>query len=455
MVIPPPIPLTEETLWREGCSIYEIYIRSFYDANGDGIGDLRGIYQRLDYVAKLGVDAVWISPFFPSPMKDFGYDVSDYCAVDPRFGSLADFDDVMAKARTLGLKVIMDQVWSHTSEAHAWFVASADPAHPDYETYKDWFVWADAHPETGDAPNNWLSVFGGAAWEWGPRRQQYYLHNFLKEQPDLNWRNPAVRDAIAEAARFWLDLGVDGFRLDACNFFTHDSQLRDNPAKEDDTPRLIGIDQKNPFAEQRPLYNINQPETLVYLQELKQKTIDHYHGRALLGEIVAVNYPIQTMHTYINHEIRLATAYSGALAHDGLFTVEEIADLLCRCEQEMPGQMVCWLTGTHDFPRFASRCGVASPKLKDAYLRLSILLLAAMRGHIGIYQGEELGLEEAVIAYEDMQDPYGIALHPRLKPGTVVAPRCRGQRMSRTSALVQPKSPGCQPGLRMGKTPLP
>ena len=401
--------------WHQGCCIYEIYVHSFFDSNNDGIGDLPGIHEKLEYLANLNVDAIWISPFYPSPMKDFGYDVSDYCAVDPRFGTIEDFRELVSKAHILGLKVIIDQVWSHTSNKHPWYIASADPLHPEHKKYQDWYVWADANPHTGTVPNNWLSVFGGVAWEWHPQRQQYYLHHFLREQIDLNWHNPEVRQAIAEVARFWLDIGVDGFRLDACNFYTHDKTLRNNPERPPNSPRLLGIDENTPFASQSPIHNINQKQNLEYLREIKRNTIDRYDNRALLGEIVAVDCPMTTMHEYIDAKTQLAMAYTGALIHDGIFKPYIIGDLLQRCEDKIPQQMLCWLTGTHDFQRIATRCEIKEATQKQAYLRLAFLLLIAIRGNICIYQGEELGLEEAVIAYEDMQDPYGIALHPTAK----------------------------------------
>jgi len=404
-----------KTSWHQGCSIYEIYIRSFFDSNNDGIGDLQGINQKLEYLANLNVDAIWISPFYESPMKDFGYDVSDYCSVDPIFGTLEDFHQLVNQAHDLGLKIIIDQVWSHTSNKHPWYLASSDTLHPEHEKYKDWYIWADSHPKTGGVPNNWLSVFGGIAWEWFPRRQQYYLHNFLREQIDLNWHNPEVRQAIADVARFWLDLGVDGFRLDVCNFFTHDLELRNNPDRPANAPRLLGIDEKTPFARQSPIYNISQDQNLEYLREIKRNTIDHYEDRALLGEIVAVDHPMTIMNQYIDADKQLAMAYTGALIDEGIFKPHLIGLLLQNCESKIPQQMLCWLTGTHDFPRLATRSGIQNETRQQKYLRLSLLLMIAIRGNICIYQGEELGLEEAEIAYEDMQDPYGIALHPQAR----------------------------------------
>jgi alpha-glucosidase len=211
--------------WWRGAVIYQVYPRSFADSNGDGIGDLPGVTERLEHIASLGVDGVWLSPFFTSPMKDFGYDISDYRDVDPIFGALADFDELVERAHGLGLKVVIDQVYSHTSDQHAWFAESRrDRINPK----ADWYVWADAKPD-GSPPTNWQSVFHGSSWTWDARRRQYYLHNFLESQPDLNVHHPAVQDALLDTARFWLDRGVDGFRLDAINFAMHDPQLRDNP----------------------------------------------------------------------------------------------------------------------------------------------------------------------------------------------------------------------------------
>ena len=220
-------PLTETAKdWWRGAVIYQIYPRSFQDSNNDGIGDLAGIVQRLPYIASLGVDAIWISPFFTSPMKDYGYDVSDYCDVDPMFGQLSDFDAVIETAHRLGIRVMIDLVLSHTSDQHPWFKESRASRE---NARADWYVWADPKPD-GTPPNNWLSIFGGSAWHWDARREQYYLHNFLVSQPDLNLHSPAVQDALLDVARFWLNRGVDGFRLDTINFYFHDQKLRDNPA---------------------------------------------------------------------------------------------------------------------------------------------------------------------------------------------------------------------------------
>jgi alpha-glucosidase len=252
--------------WWRGAVIYQIYPRSFQDSNHDGMGDLAGIIHRLHHVAELGVDAIWISPFFRSPMLDFGYDVSDYRDVDPMFGTLGDFDALIHRAHELGLKVLIDLVLSHTSNQHAWFQESVSSRE---NPKSDWYVWADAKPD-GSPPNNWLSIFGGSAWEWSGDRMQYYLHNFLKEQPDLNLHNPDVQDEILAVARFWLDRGVDGFRLDTINFYFHDKELRDNPALAPEKRNATIAPEVNPYNWQDHLYDKNQPENLEFLRRLRR-----------------------------------------------------------------------------------------------------------------------------------------------------------------------------------------
>ena len=259
--------------WLRGAVIYQIYPRSFRDSNGDGIGDLQGATEKLAYIASLGADAIWLSPFFRSPMKDYGYDISDYCDVDPLFGTLADADALIAGAHAQGLKVIIDQVWSHSSDAHAWF---AESRRSRESAKADWYVWADAKAD-GSPPNNWQAMFGGCAWTWDARRRQYYLHNFLPEQPDLNVRNPAVQDALLEVARFWLQRGVDGFRLDVVNFLIHDAELRDNPS--------LGLTRApaRPHQFQRHLHDRTQPETLIFVARLRAlpstNNISAHNGR--------------------------------------------------------------------------------------------------------------------------------------------------------------------------------
>jgi len=281
-----------DTHWWKGASVYQIYPRSFCDSSGTGFGDLDGITSKLDYVANLGVDAIWISPFYKSPMMDFGYDISDYRAVDPLFGDLDSFSLMINKAHALGLKVIVDQVLSHTSDAHAWFQESRqNRSNPK----ADWFVWQNPKAD-GSAPNNWLSLFGGQAWTWDSRRQQYYLHNFLSSQPDLNFHNPQVRAAQLNNAKFWLDLGVDGFRFDVVNFYYHDQDLRDNPAVEQGMAKTLAVTDDNPYSLQRHQYDISQPENLSFLQDLRS-LMNQYSAVTSIGEI-SDDDPLARMASY-------------------------------------------------------------------------------------------------------------------------------------------------------------
>lgn len=391
--------------WWRGAVIYQIYPRSFCDTNGDGVGDIPGIIQKLDYVASLGVDAIWVSPFFKSPMNDFGYDISDYRDIDPLFGNLDDFDNLIEKAHSLGLKVIIDQVLSHTSDQHAWFAESRQSKD---NPKSDWYVWADAK-EDGTPPNNWMSIFGGVAWKWEPRRCQYYLHNFLSSQPDLNFHNPEVRQATLDNVEFWLKRGVDGFRLDAINFCFHDAQLRDNPAKPVEKRQGRGFSEDNPYAFQYHYYNNTQPENLEFIQQLRA-LLDRYPGTAALGEISAED-SLATMAEYTEGGNRLHMGYSFELLTDD-FSAAYIRQTVESLENKMLDGWPCWAISNHDVKRVATRWGHENnpdfPKMLSA-------MLASLRGSICSYQGEELGLCEADIAYEDLQDPYGITFWPNFK----------------------------------------
>ena len=275
--------------WWKGCVIYQVYPRSYQDSNGDGIGDLAGIIKRLPHIASLGVDAVWISPFNTSPMKDYGYDVSNYCDIDPLFGTLADFDRLVACCHKLNLKIMMDLVISHSSDQHPWFIESRkNNSNPK----SDWYVWANPKPD-GTPPNNWLSVFGGSAWQWDSRREQYYLHNFLSSQPDLNFHNPDVQDALLDVARFWLDRGVDGFRLDTINFYVHDKHLRDNPPLTPEKRNASIAPSVNPYNHQEHLYSKNRPENLIFLRRLRA-LLDEYPGCTALGEVGDALYGLES-----------------------------------------------------------------------------------------------------------------------------------------------------------------
>ncbi len=391
--------------WWRGAVIYQIYPRSFLDTDGDGVGDLPGIVERLDYVASLGVDAIWVSPFFKSPMADFGYDIADYRDVDPLFGTLADFDRLLAKAHGLGIKVMIDQVLSHTSIEHEWFAESRQGRD---NPKADWYVWADAKPD-GSPPNNWLSLFGGVAWQWEPRRGQYFLHNFLASQPDLNFHHPQVRVAALDNVRFWLDKGVDGFRLDAINFCFHDAQLRDNPAKPEHLRVGRGFSADNPYAFQYHHHNNTQPENLAFLEELRV-LLDGYPGATTLGEISSED-SLATMAEYVNAK-RLHMGYSFELLTDD-FSAGYIRATVESVEAQMGDGWPCWAISNHDVQRAASRWGGADAS--DAFAAQLVALVCSLRGSVCLYQGEELGLGEADVPYAALQDPYGKAFWPNFK----------------------------------------
>ncbi len=396
-------------MWWRGAVIYQIYPRSFYDANQDGIGDIPGIIKKLDYIASLGVDAIWVSPFFKSPMKDFGYDISDYRDIDPIFGCLADFDQLIAMAHDKGIKIMIDQVLSHTSDQHEWFLASREDTHNDKA---DWYVWADAKPD-GTAPNNWLSIFGGVAWTWEPRRQQYYLHNFLSSQPDLNFHNPKVRGAVLDNIEFWLKRGVDGFRLDAVNFCFHDAQLRDNPSKPKEARNCIGFDEKNPYAYQYHYFNNTQDENLGFMEDIRA-LLDRYPGTVALGEISSED-SLKTMAEYTQGEQRLHMGYSFDLLTED-FQASYIKKVVESLEEKVADGWPCWSISNHDVQRVATRWGKTKDAQHNANLaKILYALIASLRGSVCSYQGEELGLTEADIAYEDLQDPYGISFWPQFK----------------------------------------
>ena len=391
-------PASREDWWR-GAVIYQIYPRSFRDTNGDGIGDLRGIVDGLDYVAELGVDGIWISPFFTSPMKDFGYDVADYCGIDPSFGTFADFDAIIAKAHELGLKVIIDQVYSHTSDEHAWFEESRqDKTNPK----ADWYVWADPKPD-GSPPSNWQSVFGGSAWQWDGPRRQYYLHNFLNSQPDLNVHNRDVQDALLDVARFWLDRGVDGFRLDALNFSMHDPQLRDNP------PSGVPMEQvTRPFDMQIKRFNQSHADIPAFLERIRA-TIDEYPGRFTVAEVGGPD-PLAEMKAFTADGKRLDSAYNFDFLYAPDLTADRVRASLGNWDGTPGEGWPSWAFSNHDAPRAVTRWSDESDQ--DRIARLSMLLLLALRGNPIIYQGEELGLPQGHVAFEDLQDPEAIANWP-------------------------------------------
>ena len=400
MTAPDPASGPGSIPWWRGAVIYQIYPRSFCDSNGDGIGDLAGITKNLEYVASLGVDAIWLSPFFASPMKDFGYDVSDYRAVDPIFGSLEDFDRLLARAHELGLKVVIDQVYAHTSDAHTWFQESrADRTNPK----SDWYVWADPRPD-GTPPNNWLSVFYGPSWTWDGRRGQYYMHNFLPTQPNLNVNNPSVQEALFDTARFWLQRGVDGFRLDAINFAMHDPSLADNPPVLD-----VGAVKRRPFDFQHHLHNQSQPGLVSFIERLSKIVTDFGADRFTVAE-VGGEQALTEMKSFTAGNMRLNTSYG----FDFLSAERLSPGLILNILAQWPGNpgegWPSWAFSNHDAPRVVSRWDDGSASDDRAILLLALLM--SLRGNVFLYQGEELGLTQAKIAFEDLRDPEAIANWP-------------------------------------------
>ena len=391
--------------WWRGAVIYQIYPRSYQDSTGSGTGDLAGITRRLDHVASLGVDGIWISPFFTSPMKDFGYDVSDYCDVDPMFGTLADFDALVLRAHELGLKVMIDLVLSHSSDQHPWFVESrVSKDNPK----SDWYVWSDPKPD-GTAPNNWLSIFGGPAWHWDGRREQYYLHNFLASQPDLNFHNSDVQDALLDATRFWLQRGVDGFRLDTINFYFADKELRDNPALPVEERNSTIAPSVNPYNHQRHVHSKNQPENLDFLARFRS-VLDEYPGAAAVGEVGDAQFGLELLGKYTKGTTGAHMCYAFEFLEKNPLTAKRVAEVFERFDRVASDGWACWALSNHDVIRHTTRWDLSADAQK-AYLMLLLLL----RGSVCLYQGEELALPEADVAFEDLQDPYGIEFWPEFK----------------------------------------
>jgi alpha-glucosidase len=389
--------------WWRGSVIYQIYPRSFMDADGDGVGDLQGITSRLDYVANLGVDAIWLSPIFMSPMADMGYDVSDYTAIDPTFGTLDDFDELVAKAHTLGLKVIIDQVISHSSDQHPYFVESRKSRDNDKA---DWYIWADPKPD-GNPPNNWLAIFGGSCWEWDTRRKQYYFHNFLKEQPDWNFHNPKVQDYLLDTMKFWLDRGVDGFRMDTVNFYFHDKLLRDNPAN----PQPWAQESIRPFEMQYTLFSKNQPENIAFLGRMR-RLLDQYDGRAMVGEVGDSHHAIELMGQYTSGK-RLHMAYSFEMLGPD-FSPKHFKERLQNFFNGAPEGWPCWAFSNHDVPRHIGRW-LKNAVDQDALAKQAAALLLSFEGSICLYQGEELGQVDTELTYDELTDPDGIYFWPEHK----------------------------------------
>jgi alpha-glucosidase len=372
--------------WQKGL-IYEVYPRSLADSSGDGIGDLQGIHEKLEYFSWLGVGALWICPVYPSPMADHGYDVANYTDIHPLFGSLSEMDALIFAAHERGIKIILDFVPNHTSSQHPWFIESRSSRD---NPKRDWYLWADPKPD-GSPPNNWLSMFGGPGWTWDEHTSQYYCHAFLKEQPDLNWRNPEVRAAMYGAMRFWLERGVDGFRVDVLWHLIKDAAFRDNPKNPEFTP------DQTPYNSLLPVYSTDQPEVHEIVHEMRA-LLDGYSERVMIGEVYL---PIHRLVSYYGAE------------HDGAhlpfnfqlitlpWSAPQIAAAISEYEGALPpGAWPNWVLGNHDQPRVASRVGLAQA-------RVAALLLLTLRGTPTLYYGDEIGMRDGVIAPEQAEDPQG------------------------------------------------
>lgn len=373
-------------LWWQHGIVYQIYPRSFQDTNGDGVGDLNGITRRLDYLQDLGVDAIWVSPIYPSPMADFGYDVADYCGIHPMFGTLSDFDRLLEAAHGRNLRVILDFVPNHTSDQHPWFLESrSSRTNPK----RDWYIWRDAKPD-GGPPNNWISNFGGSAWQWDEATGQYYYHAFLKEQPDLNWRNPEVRAAMYDTLRFWLERGVDGFRVDVIWHLIKDAQFRDNPPNPGYQPGQPEIDRL------LQVYSADQPEVQEVVREMRS-VLDEYPERVLIGELYL---PLERLMAYYGENLEGAHLPFNFQLLQAPWRADALATLIEEYEQALPqGGWPNWVLGNHDRPRIAARVG-------EPQARVAAMLLLTLRGTPTLYYGDELGMPAVPIPPERVQDPW-------------------------------------------------
>ncbi|HLG47603.1 MAG TPA: alpha-amylase family glycosyl hydrolase [Reyranella sp.] len=379
--------------WWQTAIIYQVYPRSFQDSDADGVGDLRGIIRRLPHLVELGIDAVWLSPIFPSPMADFGYDISDYTDIDPLFGTLGDFDALLAKAHGLGLKLILDLVPNHTSDKHPWFEDSRSSRR---SPRRDWYIWRDPAPD-GGPPNNWMSEFGGSAWEYDARTGQYYYHAFLAAQPDLNWRNPEVRRAMYDAMRFWLRRGVDGFRVDVIWHLIKDAEFRNNP------PRPEWREGMAPQYAFTPLYTTDRPEVHEVIEEMRA-VLDEFPERVLIGEIYL---PIERLVAYYGRDLRgVHLPFNFALLQ-APWEARGLARLIDEYEASLPqGGWPNWVLGNHDRPRVASRVG-------PVQTRVAAMLLLTLRGTPTIYYGEEIAMQQATIAPDQVRDPFELRVPNR------------------------------------------
>ena len=373
-------------LWWQRGVVYQVYPRSFMDSNGDGVGDLPGITAKLDHLRWLGVDAVWISPIYPSPMADFGYDVSDYRGIHPLFGTMADFDRLLREAHARGLKVLLDFVPNHSSDQHPWFQESRSSRD---NPKRDWYIWRDAAPG-GGPPNNWLSNFGGPAWTFDPATGQYYYHAFLPQQPDLNWRNPQVVDAMLDVLRFWLDRGVDGFRVDVIWHLIKDEEFRNNPANPNFRPG------DNPFQQFAPVYTTDRPEVHDVIGRMRA-LFDEYDERVLIGEIYL---PVERLVTYYGAELKGAHLPFNFQLIQAQWDARHIAEMVEEYDRAIPdGGWPNWVLGNHDQHRIASRVGAEQA-------RVAAVLLLTLRGTPTLYYGDEIGMHDVPIPPDRVQDPF-------------------------------------------------
>ena len=376
---------SDESWWRHGV-FYQIYPRSFQDSNADGVGDIRGIVDRLPYLQALGIDAIWLSPIFPSPMVDFGYDISDYTGIDPLFGTMDDFDALVAAAHAAGLKIILDLVPNHTSDQHPWFVESrASRDNPK----RDWYLWRDPAAD-GGPPNNWLSEFGGSAWQYDEATGQYYYHAFLAQQPDLNWRNREVREAVYDVMRFWLRKGVDGFRVDVIWHLIKDAAFRDNP------PNPNFHEGRPPHERLMTQYSTDQPEVHEVIAEMR-RVIDEFGSRVLIGEVYL---PLHRLVAYYGNDLAGAQMPFNFALLSTLWSARSIEKIIADYERALPaGAWPNWVLGNHDRPRVASRVG-------PEQARVAAMLLLTLRGTPTLYYGDEIGMHQVAIAPAQVRDPF-------------------------------------------------
>jgi alpha-glucosidase len=376
---------SDKDWWRHGI-FYQVYPRSFQDTDGDGVGDIRGIIERLPYLKSLGIDAVWLSPIFPSPMADFGYDISDYTGIDLLFGTMDDFDALVSATHESGLKIILDLVPNHTSDQHPWFIESRGSRDGPK---RDWYIWRDGKSE-GEPPNNWLSEFGGSAWAYDDATGQYYYHAFLAQQPDLNWRNPAVREAIYEVMRFWLRRGVDGFRVDVIWHLIKDVVFRDNP------PNPHYLEGRPPHEKILTQYSTDQPEVHEVIAEMR-RVIDEFDDRVLIGEIYL---PLHRLVAYYGNDLAGAQMPFNFALLSTLWSARSIEKIIADYESALPaGAWPNWVLGNHDRPRVASRVG-------KEQARVAAMLLLTLRGTPTLYYGDEIGMHQVTIAPDQVRDPF-------------------------------------------------